>query len=316
MIRPALYALILITSLFQNLEAWAAAKPDYFKARASTLLGYDNNTNLNAERKGDLFAQETISLDYRKQPSDSLRFRLSSDILNLNYFEVTDQNILLPTAGAGLDLLVAPRTVMQADYHFSYIYFPNDISVSSFDNEGRIGLKQVLTKDMILRGGFAVNTKNFEDRKLRQAEGTLSDSEERGDIKYIVDSDLSIYVSKKLLLKTGFNYYWNDSNDLFHDYYDYQGFKLSVGVSADMTDRVSLFSKFAYENRDYDSRPLTDQSSVFQNDDIYSVSGGVFYSFNTNLSLGGIYSYRQKDSNEPSQKYSGSISTLGLYYSF
>lgn len=307
--------LLSLLCFFQGQEA-QASKPDSFKVRASALMGYDNNTGLNSARKDDGFLQETVSLAYRKQPSDKLRVRLSSDILNLNYFEVTDLNILLPTVGAGLDVLVAPKTVLQVDYYFTYIYFPNDVSVSSFDHDGRIGVKRVLTKDLIWRGGLSLATKDFEDRKLRQAEGVLSDSTERSDLKTIIDSDLSIYMTKKMLLKPAFNYYWNESNDLFHDYYDYQGFKFSLGISAELTDRVSLFSKFAYENRDYDSRPLTDQVSVFQNDDIYTASGGIFYSFDKHLSLGSIYSYRQKDSNEPSQKYSGSLSTIGLYYSF
>lgn len=316
MSKKIILLIIFSASLMYNQVLWAAARSDSFKVRAAALMGYDNNTGLNANRQEDAFAQESVSLAYQERLNYFSRFRFSGDILNVNYFKATDENVLLPSAGVGFDLLLLPQTVLETDYNFTYVYFPNDISVTSSDHDGRVGLKQVITKNLTWRGGFTVSTKDFEDRKLRKADGNLSISEERGDLKYIADTDLSIYLSKTMLLKLGFNYYWNDSNYVFNDYYDYEGFKLLAGLSANATDRISWFTKFAYENRDYDSRPLTDQSSVFENDDIYTASGGIFYSFDKNLSLGSVYSYRQKNSNEPSQKYSGSISTLGFYYSF
>ncbi len=303
----------LIFSMFSHTEA---ATDNPLKIRASALMGFDDNVNLNSTRKSDLFGQETISLNYQKRPTQSFKYRLSSNLINVNYFEVTDQNIFLPSVGAGLDIVVFPKTVLETDYNFSYIDFPNDISVSSFNHDGRIGLKRVLTKDLILRVGFDASSREFEDRKLTQANGFLSTSTERNDRCYAVDSDLSIYASNNTLLKLGFIYDWNDSNDLFHDYYDYEDFKFFTGVSVEWSPKISAFAKFSYERRDYHSRPLLDFVGVFENDDIYSASGGLFYKFTPNISLSGITNYRQKNSNEPSQKYSGLIFTLGFTYSF
>ena len=92
--------------------------------------------------------------------------------------------------------------------------------------------------------------------------------------------------------------------------------KFTANTSVDVTNRLSIFMKFAYESRDYASRPLLDDASQFQKDDIYTAITGLFWRFNGFVSLGVVYSYRQKNSNEPSQTYSESISTVGLYYTF
>lgn len=294
--------------------AWAADNP--LKMHASTGMGYDNNANLNSTRKSDFFSQETIRLHYQKLQSKSLRVRLSSDLLNVNYFDVTDQNVFLPSAGVGVDMVVAPRTVLETDYNFSYIDFPHDVSVSSYNQSARVGLKRVLTEDVILRAGFDLSSRDFQDRKINQTDGFLSDSTERSDTRTAVDSDLSVYVIKNTLLRFGSNYFWNDSNDPFHDYYDFQGFKLFSGIFVEFNSKVSGFAKIAYERRAYDSRPLLNSDGVFEHDHMANVTGGLVYRFNSNVSLESAYNYRQKNSNEPAERYSGSMSTLGLIYSF
>ena len=313
--RRRTWVLAVLACFVMSSAGWAAADGS-LRVRASALVGFDNNTNFDSDRKSDWFGEETVSLNYRKQTSEFLRFRLSSNLLNVNYFEATDENIFLPSAAAGIDVVVAPKTVLETDYNFSYTDFPNDNSISSYDHDGRVGLKRVLTRDLILRAGIGASAQNFTDWKLREADGIPSSSKERDDLRYTVDSSPNFYLSEVALLIFGFNYYWNDSNDLFHDYYDYEGFKFFTGVSVKFSQKISGFARFGYERRDYDSRPLLNDAAVFENDDFYTGTGGLFYKFNNHVSLGALYSYRQKNSNEPSEKYSDSISTLGFYYSF
>ena len=183
-------------------------------------------------------------------------------------------------------------------------------------HQGRVGLKQQLSEQLQVRAGFGVLSEDFQDRKIRQASGVLSADDERSDLRLVVDSEAAFRILKNVLLKAGFIYYSDDSNDQFHDYYDYGHAKYYTSLYWQWSSKISAYVKFAYENRDYNSRPLLDQPSVFENDDIYTGIAALYYQLQANLALGVNYSYRQKNSNEPSQEYSGSVTTLGLYCSF
>jgi hypothetical protein len=132
----------------------------------------------------------------------------------------------------------------------------------------------------------------------------------------MLDSSVLFKWRKAVTLSTGAVFYRNDSNDFFHDYYDYESTKFVTGASWEINPKLNAHIKLIYERRAYDARPLLDSSQTFEKDDIYSAYVSLFYKLRTNLSLGSTYIYRQKNSNEPSQKYSSSTGTLGLYYSF
>ncbi len=292
----------------------ASAKP--LRLTASLLAGYDNNTGLNAQRKGDLFFQEAFGARYKHSIDPLTRYRLSYDVTNVNYADATDQNILAQSAGVGLDRVLFGATILEMDYGFEYLYFPNNDSVSSTAHQGRVGLKQLVNDQWTARAGLSVLARNFEDRKLRTPEGITSPEDERRDRRHGADADLTYRFSKTGSIKGGIQYYRNDSNDQFHDYYDFDSIRVWSGVNFKPRPNLSAFVRLAYENRDYASRPLIDDVRTLENDDVYTGTLGLFYPLGKGFSLGGIYTYREKRSNEPSQKYSGSISTLGLYSSF
>ncbi len=295
---------------------FSSASAEPLKMNAAALVGYDNNTGLDADRRGDMFAEEMVSLTYSRPLTDRLKMRFSSFLFNVNYFEATDNNVFIPMGNAGIDTLVTPGTVLQWDYRFEFIDFPNNDLASALRHEGRVGLKQRISEQLQVRAGFGVLSEDFQERKIRQASGVLSSDDERNDLRAVVDSEAAFRILENVLLKAGFIYYSNDSNDQFHDYYDYGHAKYYASLHWQWNSKISAVVKFAYENRDYDSRPLLDQPSVFENDDVYTGIAALTYQLQANVALGVNYYYRQKNSNEPSQKYSGSVTTLGLYYSF
>ena len=295
------------------------------KMKASAQVGYDNNSYLNAERKGSLFAIESLDLNYPYQVCDNTKLRLSYGIFNVNYFSAADENMLEQDAGAGLDFQLAPGTTLETDYNFEYDYYANNQSLrydtdedsaTNASHKGRAGLKQVINDFVTLRGGFSVTDKGFEDRKIREADGHIMPEDQRSDMRYTPDAEIILKVSKRIVLKGGFNYIRNESNYVYQDYYDYEAYKFYTKANLKLTSKLTASLKLSYERRDYDSRPLIDDSTVFQRDDIYVGSASLYYKLTRDLSLGAVYAYRQKNSNEPSQSYSGSISTLGLYFTF
>ena len=310
--KIALFTLALLLALAHS--SWAMEGP--FDIKAATLIGFDDNPRLDSSRDEDGFAEETVSVSFKDRPSDYLTMRASYDLINVNYFDVTEEDVLLQEAGAGLDFWLMPTTAIQTDYNFTHLYMPDDELVTSFKHGGRAGLYHEASDTVTLWSGFTVTTKDYDDRKTREAEGTLSDAEERNDVRTITDSVIRVKVSKDLRLYLGFIYYRNDSDDQFHDYYDYEAYKVFTKAYLKLLPKLSAALKFSYETRDYDSRPLFDDPAVTEESDLYVATGGLYYKLLKNITLGFIYTYRQKNSNEPSQKYSSSVSTVGLYYSF
>ncbi|HXV18912.1 MAG TPA: hypothetical protein VD883_02415 [Candidatus Omnitrophota bacterium] len=311
--KPLAGVFLIVAFLSGGADVFAA---EPLKIRASTLIGADSNPSLNSEKNEDLFAEESVSLDYKHRLSKTASLRWSYDLTNVNYFEVTDENVLYQKAGAGLDLLVAPKTVLETDYTFEYVYFPYDESVTNMRNNGRVGLRYRVTDKVTWRGGVGVTLKDYEDRHIREGSGVVSDSEERSDDRYKADMGLRIRLNRDLSLWGGFTYYMNDSNDQFHDTYDYESYKVHAGASFRVCSKVRSFVRASYENRDYDSRSTFENDDETQGADLYVGSAGLYYQFHKNVSLGAIYTYRVRSSNEPSQGYTSSVTTVGLYYTF
>lgn len=310
-------AFLIFSCFLSVVPALAVEKP--VSIRISSLAGYDNNSGLNAERKGDGFAQENVAVVYQRLLDNLLnkkaQMRLSYNVLNNNYFEATDQNILAHNAVAGLNILLDPITVLETSYSFDFFDFSYNSAVNSYSHEGRVGLRRRVGPRWVVKGGFSASTRDYEEKKLRRGDGLLSD-DERSDNRYTFDSLVLFKLRKDVTLNAGAVIYWNDSNDFFHDYYDYKTTRFVTGASWDMNPKLSTYIKLIYERRTYNARPLIDFSQTLEKDDVYAAHAALFYKLRPDLSLGWAYIYSQKNSNEPSQKYSSSTGTLGLYYSF
>ncbi|MGH7198815.1 MAG: outer membrane beta-barrel protein [Candidatus Omnitrophota bacterium] len=304
--------------------AWAAPSP--VKVKGSAVIGFDNNPGLNADREDDFFAKETAKVSFKQPLFTPVKARLAYDVLNVNYFEQSEEDLLMQRAGAGLDVTLDPRTVLETDYGFRYVLFHQDDADDDRDrdddlstywrHETRAGLRHRMSDAVVARAGVGAQRRDYEDRMARQASGVLFGSEERSDDRYLADSEVVVRVAPRTFLRGGFNFYQNDSNDQFHDTYDYDSYEWFAGVRFSPFSKTTLSFKFSYENRDYDSRVLLDDATVFQEDDIYRSFAGAYYKFNRNVSLGLTYTYRQRNSNEPTQSYSGSLATAGFYINF
>jgi hypothetical protein len=308
------HALVLLALCAPSAEALAQEKP--VSIRLSGISGFDNNVNLDSTRKGDFFFQETVSVGYRKLLTPAHNFRLSYDAANLNYSDFTDQNFLAQTFGTGLDVLLTEKTILETQYSYTYAWYPSNRSVTYDEHFVRAGLRYKWSRDVQLKAGVGAAQQEFDDRKLRQAEGLLSEDAERKDKRGFADAEIGMKLFGKSYWRLGYAYVRNDSNDAFHDYYDYDAHRFSVSASLQVIPKVATFVKVTYEDRGYDSRPLLLDDGTLESDGIYTTSLACFYNLRKDLALGAILSYRQKESNEPTQRYSGSLYTLGLYYSF
>lgn len=308
--RLPLFCLVFLTAAG---AAYAAEGP--LKVRVSAAGGFDNNRGLNSERKSDFFAQETASAVYSRLLDKKAQYRLSWNALNLNYFKTTDLSLLLNQVGADLNYLLTPQAVWENGYSFQYLYFPDNEAVTSYEHEYGTALRYKVGPKWTVRALASFSWREYEDRKKRGPD-RLDVPDERADDTVTGEFSSIHKLHKDLALTVSAARVDSDSNDQYHDYYDYDAWKLSAGVSWQIDAKWTAFAKFAYEDREYDSRPLRDDLSVSQEDRLYTSSVSLYYKVNKDLSLGSVLTYREKESNEPSQGYSGSIGTLGLYYSF
>jgi hypothetical protein len=308
--RPLIAILALV--LFSPV-AHAADKP--VRIRVSSVGGFDDNRSLNSERKSDFFTQQTASVSWARLLQSKAKARLSWNALNLNYFEATDLNLFLNEFGAGLDILIDRDLVWENVYTFQYLLFPNNEAVTSYENEILTGLRKKMSDKWTLRANVSFSAREYEDKKKRSA--TRADlDDERADDRVQGEISSIHKVRKDLVFTLAVAGSETDSNDEFQNYYDYDAWKFSAGFSWQIDEKWLAFSKFSFEERQYDVRQLRDDSSSQQEDQLYTSTLSVYYKIDQNLSLGSILTYREKNSNEPSQQYSGSIGTLGLYYAF
>ena len=295
--------------------AWAAETPP-LKLSASVAAGYDNNSFLNSARKEDAFSEETVNVRYRLPSTGIIHPQLEYHVLNADYFEATDQNVLWQEACANADIALDRSTVLETDYEFEYVYFPNDESVTSYDHKGRVGILRQVTKPLRFGAGFSAGHRHFEKNFIRQANRLLSPIDEREDKRYTIDTELSYTFWDNKVLKAGYVHFWNDSNYTFQDFYDEESDKFYLALGTQFFFKWFAIFKFSYERLDYESRPLENDDFTFEVDDLYTTTASFYYQINKAASVGINCSYRQKYSNEPVQEYSGFLTTLGFYYSF
>lgn len=294
-------------------DAASAEKPINIKISTST--GYDNNTGLNAQRYGDKFAQETMSIYHKRLLNQKAQMRLSYNALNVNYFEATDQNVFLNDFSGGVNYLLNNTTMWENNYTFQFLELPYNSSVSSFNNEFRSGIKQKLGSRYLLRYGLAISQRDYRERKMRTGDGLPAD-DGRVDGRVVLDASLAYKWLPAVTLNSGTVIYQNASNDAFNDYYDYMAYKCFAGYSWQINPKLVSSGQLTYERRHYNSRSLVDVDDLAQSDHIYTLNLGLYYKLTNQLTMGSTYTYREKNSNEPSQQYSGSIGTLGLYLTY
>jgi len=300
--------------VFLATEGLYASQP--VRVIGSTSIGYDNNTGFNADRKGDTFHEETLYLGYTTPVVDRLKLKLSGSVLNVGYFNQTDYDFLIPIARVGFDFELTDKTTLETDYRFKYFYFPDYESVSSKVHEGRVGLHHAFDKNLYVEGGFTAASKNYDERSTRLSSGRFSEDEELEEMKNVVDAEIGYRFNRRTFVTLTAYGSLNDGNNQYNDYYDYEMFKVVPVVRLKLTQKCSAQFRFSYERREYDSRTLVDDGGTCEKDDIYTASAGLFYKYTKNLSIGLTYDYRQKNSNEPSQTYSGSTTSLGFYFVF
>jgi len=286
---------------------------DFF---AGVLQGYDNNVDLNPDRNADGFLQTSIDTDLAYNFTDDFRFKLGSDITNILYYQFNDADLLdiYTTLGFETDLyLLDFKFTLDTNYGFDVVYFPFDEDGTYLGNEVNVSAKHYINDSIYYKVGYFFLHKYFTSNKALGSNGNTTD-DLRKDSRNGFDCEFGIYFEKAVLKLKGHIFY-NESNDLYYDYYDYWSWRLKPSVILLLTNKLYTIASFAYEQRNYDDRLSTKNNETVY-DDTYTLNGSLLYDITPTFTLAVNYSYRENASNEPLQKYSGSIITAGAYFTF
>jgi len=288
--------------------------------------GYDNNVYLNSAREHDPFTQITYKTTFTSPLCDTMDAILGYEVMSLLYPQEHDVDMIKNGVRIGLDTKLSDAVKLSTSYYFDYIDYPNTGSDDFLDHRMDFVVKQNLPYKMYHSLGYEFMYKDYQERQTRVERvvdffgfplnlGVINTGKNRSDIRNSIEYEIGKYFPKDLI-KASYQYYYNDSNERYLNFYDHDSYRGSISLTHIFTDKLFLYVSFSDQYRFFRSRMLTTNEGSHERDRTYIASSALFYNLNESLSVGLNYSYRKNDSNEPIEKYTGSLVSLGAYYKF
>jgi len=282
---------------------------------AGALQGYDNNVNLDPDRKKDTFTDISLNTEVFYNYTPDIRLKVENDSTGIIYYNVTSADLVDIDTRAGLEVdLMDDRFTLGGDCAFDYVLFPNDKDGTYMGYELSGFLKNYMTPTIYHRIRYKWLLKYYSHDKTINGSKKRTD-ENRQDDRNAVDYEIGWYIQDRFILKTNFELYYNNSNYQYFDYYDYWSFRLRPSIIFMITKKLSTSGSITYQRRNYNDR-LSTENDTHVKDNTLSFNVSLLYDISRSFTVAINYSYRENYSNEPLQRYSGSMATAGVYYSF
>jgi len=282
---------------------------------AGLLQGFDNNVNLDPSRKKDGFLEASLNTEVTYNYTDEIRLKLENYTTNIMYYNVNNANMLDVYTRTGLETDILNKLVtLGADYVFDFVCFPLDPDGTYLGNEARVYAKHRLLSYLYQRLRYRYLHKNYTKGKTRAADREWTDTLRR-DNRHTMDYEVGFYLTDKAILKGNIELFRNTSNYAYFEYYNYWSFRVRPSFILTLTKKLYTTGSFAYQQRRYDDR-LSSENDEHVWDDTCSFNVSLLYNLTRSFTIALNCGYRENVSNEPLQKYSGTIFTGGVYYSF
>ncbi|MBN2120311.1 MAG: outer membrane beta-barrel protein [Candidatus Omnitrophica bacterium] len=276
--------------------------------------GYDNNARLNPERKRDGFTQVFLRSRLTTAINKKTDGILEHQIMNFHYYDADELSLMRNEIRAGLEVDMKEDVAFMTNYRFGITsYFDTDID-DFYDHSIEFKCKHDLPDNFYHSLGYELMFRFYEERKARDFFGALAD-DVREDLRQTATYELGKFFTNDLL-KLTFEYYYNNSNDLFVHFYDYHNYNTTASLTHLFSEDLFGYLSFSRRFRSYCDRTLALDPGSAEWDRTYTGSAGLYYNLTENFTIGLNYSYRQNWSNEPLARYSGSMCSLSAYYTF
>ena len=284
-------------------------------SQAALFSGYDNNVKLSPQRKGSGFQESLYSLNFNKLLSSNLSFSLDYDLDYLNYNDANSFTNLLNHFRAGLYKRLSKSFAVGTGYDFSDFYFPDDSQGDFMFHKGFIYLRNYILSNTFQQLGVEYGYKRHSSRKA------LGDTASELQDKRLIDNRRSIEYSivsnslPRFSLQFSSKFSVNDSNAKYIDFFDYRSWEFSPGIIYKLSEKINLVSYFTYLRKNYTSRTISTGTQK-EHDNTYYANLGAKCKVDKNNIASLFYTYRDNSTNEPLEKYTESVFTLGWQHNF
>lgn len=285
-----------------------------FKSLAAFTVGYDNNAFLDSRRIADAYTQQYFKTTFSSPLSKQTLWLLDYEFMSLFYAGESKLDLVSNGVRTGWEHKLDKDMSISGGYGFNLVEYINTGTDDYFEQAIDLKFKQNLPQKIFHSIGYDGSYRNY-SRRFNGGPAGVSGGKKRDDVRNTFNYEIGKFLSKDMF-KLNFEYYNNNSDEKFMNYYDYNSFKFGASLTHLFTEKLFGYMSLAKQFRDYRSRTLSSDASSKQEDRTYLISMAMFYSVNKQLSFGLNYSYRQNKSNEPIERYSGSLVSLSTYYRF
>lgn len=287
-------------------------------ATVGVTQGVDTNPLLDSSKKLDCYTQETLDMHFKYPLLASLlgftNANFGTNITNMNYYKVTDVNIFDALTDVNLEQEIFNKFKLYVGYVSEILWFPRSADGNYVGNEINARIRQDINDRIYQRLSYRIIFRNYLERKIFLGNGNKG-SPLRFDVRNILEHELGLYIIKTVKMRVTNQIYYNNSNDQYFDFYDFLNYRLGISATQMWTKKLYNITGFFYQRRNYTSRKVSDRDAV-EHDNLYLVTTTFLYDLAKDLSLFINYSHSENHTNEPLEKFSDTLYTCGIYYSF
>lgn len=285
-------------------------------SRVSELFGVDNNVYLNPERRSSEFWQTMWNVDLSKDLNDAFKAKIDYQFLNDLYTHAKTATFYKNTIGGGFETKSLGRFTIVNNYHFDWVKYLHEETGDYFGYRTDIGIKEKISQRLYHQLSYEFLYKDYRKSVIEDTNGVLEDTEKlRQDVRNTVNYEVGRYFNKSLV-KFFYNFYNNDSNYKYQNYYTYDSHKIGGSLTYLFNKKFSGYISLVHQWKFYKDRGTVADVSITADDKTYIFNSSLFYKLSKQATAALSYAYRENHSREPSQKYSGSVITGGIYYKF
>ncbi len=276
--------------------------------------GYDNNVNLDSQRLADGFSQIVANAQTIYKLTDKIYVNAGTDVFNMIYYNQKNENIFDVAPYVGFDVEFTRDLIWYNKATYDFFWYPNSKEDTVVEIRAETSIRQYLMSNTYHQLTFEYTNRWYPDRKIFTVDGRKGNNDRR-DERYKGKYRIATFYSK-FVFRLDNEFYYNDSDDMFQDYYDYWVYRVRPSLLYFITDKFYIDTGLIYKYTDHDDRRSTANSMRTVKENLFIFSASAFYDLTKNVTMQFTYSYSENVSNEPIEQYSGSIVTGGFYYSF
>ena len=284
-----------------------------FKFLTALTVGYDNNAYLDPRRDGDAYTQQYFRGTFASPLSKQTEFSFDYEFMNLMYSGESKLDLTSNRIHTGMEHKLTKDIRVSGGYGFDIVEYINTGTDDYVEQMIDVKLSQNLPQKMFHSIRYDGSYRNY-DKRLNRGPDGITGTKKRDDARNTVTYEVGKFLNKDML-KFNLEYYNNNSDEKYLNYYDYDSYRFGSSLTHLFTDKVFGYISASRQLRYYRSRMIVNDTPK-QEDKTYLITTALFYSVSKALSFGVNYTYRQNTSNEPVERYSGSLLSVSTYYRF